>query len=373
MSVPVYKQIQTDIFSLISSGRLREGDRVASESEIMKKYYVSSITAKNALNALADQGLVHRVKGKGTFVVPSPFSVPVQQRKNTGITIGAAFPGTVIYIQYLDEYCQQNGMSLYIRYARESSEIEAEILQRFADDGISGILLFPAVSETSNPCVTRLVKEKFPIVFLDRYLPNVESSHVVADNRQGACLATEYLLNAVGRNVTILHFPPCNNTVIDRLAGFRDAFRAAGEKADDSNICAIDDLKLLNKESEERIKHIHSRIVAHLRENSNIRGFFATNLEIAQVSYYTVRLLGFTPGVDFHIVSFDNPYLPGIHFIKQDFRRMAESAMKLLRRQIDGDFTVVHDRVPTRFTHMDISPTSLNDLQDLGKYLNSNT
>lgn len=59
----MYKKIQQDLFNMIASGQLREGDRIPSESELVEQYYVSAITAKNALNSLADRGLITRVRG----------------------------------------------------------------------------------------------------------------------------------------------------------------------------------------------------------------------------------------------------------------------------------------------------------------------
>jgi DNA-binding LacI/PurR family transcriptional regulator len=371
MSIPLYKQIQKDIFQMIASGQLREGDRIASESEIMKQYYVSSITARNALNSLVDQGLARRVKGKGTFVSSSAFSVS-PGRCYMGISIGAVFPWTVPYIQYMDEYCQQRGFGLYIRYTRDSPDTETILLQRLANEGITGILLFPAVSEESSPAAEQLARNKMPFVFLDRYLPGMNRSLVVADNRQGARLASEYLLNTVGANIAALHFPLCNNAVIDRLAGFREGFEQACEPFNPFNTCVIDDLLLLDQDSQFRIERILSVISAYLRANSGIRGFFAVNAEIAQVAYYAVRQLGFIPGSDFHIVSFDNPYLPGVHFIQQDYRYMVKSAIDLLCRQFNGDFTVVRDLVKTRFTYVDTQPSGPNSLQYLVKSPNHN-
>ena len=80
MSLPMYKKIQQDLFHMIASGQLRKGDKVPSESELMEQYYVSAITAKNALNALADQGLIVRVRGKGSLLMPALILFPGQRR-----------------------------------------------------------------------------------------------------------------------------------------------------------------------------------------------------------------------------------------------------------------------------------------------------
>ena len=48
-----------------------------------------------------------------------------------------------------------------------------------------------------------------------------------------------------------------------------------------------------------------------LRKYNQLQGLFCANAEIAQIAYYAVIQMKRTPGVDFEIVSFDPPYLPG--------------------------------------------------------------
>ena len=74
-------------------------------------------------------------------------------------------------------------------------------------------------SETAPP---------YPLVFIDRYLENTGGSYIISDNRQGSRLAADYLLNAVGEQIAILHFPLCNSTVTERYESFRAAFTSSG-------------------------------------------------------------------------------------------------------------------------------------------------
>ena len=48
--IPAYKAIQRDIMDRISDGRLRPGDRISTEAELMQQYGVSRITAQRALS-----------------------------------------------------------------------------------------------------------------------------------------------------------------------------------------------------------------------------------------------------------------------------------------------------------------------------------
>lgn len=67
--IPKYYQISQEIFGLIESGALTPGAKAPSENEIIEQYKVSNTTARKALQELEKNGVVSRVKGKGTFVL----------------------------------------------------------------------------------------------------------------------------------------------------------------------------------------------------------------------------------------------------------------------------------------------------------------
>ncbi|MGA9672855.1 MAG: GntR family transcriptional regulator [Terracidiphilus sp.] len=67
---PAYKKIQTAIRGRIDSGELKPGDVVYSERELARIHCVSLMTARHALAGLAQEGIVERRHGAGTFVAP---------------------------------------------------------------------------------------------------------------------------------------------------------------------------------------------------------------------------------------------------------------------------------------------------------------
>ena len=66
--VPLYQQIFVILQNKIQSGELAPGDPVATEQELCAEFAVSRITARRALNELAERGLVERQRGRGTRV-----------------------------------------------------------------------------------------------------------------------------------------------------------------------------------------------------------------------------------------------------------------------------------------------------------------
>jgi DNA-binding GntR family transcriptional regulator len=65
---PLYEQIAAAIRSAVTSGEVRPGYRLPSESSIVQASGVSRLTARRAVQLLASEGLVTVVQGRGTFV-----------------------------------------------------------------------------------------------------------------------------------------------------------------------------------------------------------------------------------------------------------------------------------------------------------------
>lgn len=70
-SVPQYRRIADTLTRSIRSGALEVGGRMPSERELSAEFGVSRMTARGALKALVDQGLVASVEAKGYFVAAS--------------------------------------------------------------------------------------------------------------------------------------------------------------------------------------------------------------------------------------------------------------------------------------------------------------
>jgi GntR family transcriptional regulator len=66
--IPLYYQIMRDLKEQIIAGKLPPGRRLPSEAELTKRFEVSRVVVRRALQILDDQGLIRREKGKGSFV-----------------------------------------------------------------------------------------------------------------------------------------------------------------------------------------------------------------------------------------------------------------------------------------------------------------
>ena len=66
--MPLYDRILDTIHTQITDGTLSEGTMLPKETELCKAYGVSRTTVRTALLKLQNEGLIKRIKGKGTIV-----------------------------------------------------------------------------------------------------------------------------------------------------------------------------------------------------------------------------------------------------------------------------------------------------------------
>lgn len=67
--VPPYRQIAEIIRGQIKSGQYPKGARIPTESEIVEAWEVARTTARRAIALLREEGLVHTVPQRGTYVL----------------------------------------------------------------------------------------------------------------------------------------------------------------------------------------------------------------------------------------------------------------------------------------------------------------
>lgn len=66
--LPIYHQLYEILRANIVNGNWQPGDMLPSESELIEQYSVSRVTVRQAFDALVNEGLVNRQRGRGTFV-----------------------------------------------------------------------------------------------------------------------------------------------------------------------------------------------------------------------------------------------------------------------------------------------------------------
>lgn len=73
-----YLNIYNELMNLIEKGEISPGEKLPSENELMDIYNVSRDTVRKALELLENNGYIHKIKGKGSFVLDiNKFDFPI--------------------------------------------------------------------------------------------------------------------------------------------------------------------------------------------------------------------------------------------------------------------------------------------------------
>jgi DNA-binding GntR family transcriptional regulator len=67
-STPIYKQIENGIMNALDSHILRTHDLLPKEDDLCEFFSISRTVVRQAYQSLEDQGVLYRIKGKGTFI-----------------------------------------------------------------------------------------------------------------------------------------------------------------------------------------------------------------------------------------------------------------------------------------------------------------
>lgn len=205
-SLPLYRQIKEDLLAQIDQGILRPGDKIPTEYELIRKYQVSRITVSKALNDLKADGLITRFPNKGSFVSQSP-GFPPQPVSSSCVPSGtdhALRPEIACILPTIaDQFALSlvNGISSvfsegsYICHLFQSRTPETEnyLLQLCLDTNISGLVLFPRDQPFFSDQLMLMQLKKYPLVLLDRYLPRLNTSYVIGDNKTGGAMCLKHL------------------------------------------------------------------------------------------------------------------------------------------------------------------------------------
>jgi len=67
-ALPMYSEIASVLLNRIQSGQYERGMRLPTEDQFVEMFDVSKITIRHALSQLTEEGLIVRLRGRGTFV-----------------------------------------------------------------------------------------------------------------------------------------------------------------------------------------------------------------------------------------------------------------------------------------------------------------
>lgn len=227
--MPKYAQIKSDLRLQIMQGEYTPGQPFVTQQQICDIYGVSMLTAARALKELEFEGLVTRVRGRGTFVAETTPSVPSDSvRKIVCIVPGLTSGHVSNFVRGLETQCVDNGYDLMLADSHGSAERQSNALARAATSQVAGVVIYPVDGAGDIADVSKLRNAGIPIVFADRYWPEFPADAVVMDDFAIGYELTRTLIERGHSRILTLWVEVSCTSVRDRLAGHTRALQEAG-------------------------------------------------------------------------------------------------------------------------------------------------
>jgi DNA-binding LacI/PurR family transcriptional regulator len=241
-SQPKYQQIMESLRQGIEAGRYRNGARLPSEAELMRRFGVSRMTVVKAMQHLQQEGLLVRRAGSGSYASEAdPNQKPI---------FGLIIPD-LGRTEIFEPICQgmsaspnASGHSLSWGHSAggESKEDEAENLcEQYIEQRVSGVFFAPVEFGPRREQINRRVLKalrnaRIPVVLLDRcvldYPSRSDYDIVGLDNRRAGYVMTDHLIRQGAKRVGFFALEGSAETVDDRIVGYREALYASGMTVD---------------------------------------------------------------------------------------------------------------------------------------------
>lgn len=317
--------------------------KLPSENELCEQYHMSRQTVRTALHLLAEEGLIEKRQGSGSY--------------STGL--GAMQNTIAVMVNYAEEYTTpaflaniksilaEKGYSTNVYSTHSRISEERQILEKLKDASIRGMIVEGSKTTLPNPNLSLyeyLMAKGISILFSGGMYPGLTGCVCIKDNNYyGGYLLAKHLIQ-MGHTQIAGIFKIDDQQGPERYSGFAAAMRDFGIPFPEDLIAwyTATDLEALEMRGDtgfltsfiRRCKGLYSSVIC---QNDEIAYWL-----IQELSYASIRV-----PEDISVVSFDNSYMSDLNSIHittlSHDRDPGSAAASTLLRMIQGETVFSED------------------------------
>ena len=296
---PKYQRIRDHLFAEISSGRLAPGDALPPEAKLAEILGLSRNTIRTALSELEEQGAIHRIQGRGTFVAEETRQQTSQQHDIFALIAPQLREG--FYPSLVHGFEQASvGTQHSVMVSNSGNDVgrQGDLVLQLIDRAVGGVALVP-VTSTSTPTyqIRQLQQHKIPVVFCHRTVEGA-SAPCVTWSGQEVGLRVGKQFHELGHRRIVCMFDHVTSLAQDYERGMRKAIEG---KEGTEVICVEYGAGLSGPLTADAIK----RSLTELMQRPNRpTAIFCGNLPDAEQIYLQSQTFGLTVPKDLSLIYF---------------------------------------------------------------------
>lgn len=228
----------------------------------------------------------------------------------------------------VQETARANGYVVWLAASEEDTSVEAAQVEMMTHHPVDGILLVP--SDSRHKYLKAIAAGATPIVTIDRPMEVATTDSVGVENRRGARMAVEHLLEHGYKRIACVAANSHLITIKERIAGYKESIR-------DAKLSYVKELHLSD----------HGSAKAALQELFRLRdrpeALFTTNNAATIWVIEALKDLKLEMGKDIGLVGFDDVdfytlLTPAVTAVRQPASELGNVSARLLLQRINGEF-----------------------------------
>ncbi len=199
-----WQEVRSYLLSQVSAGSFGPGDALPSENYLCDKIQVSRSTVRQAFRELEDEGIVYRVRGKGTFLTAAKSSSNSVSHEMFAVIVPGVrrslYPSLT---QGFDDFLYSESYQTMVCQTNNDVDKQGNIILRLLHRGIDGIAIVPSTSgKTPAFQIQLLIDNGIPVVLCHRGVEGVSVPTLTWDREEVGRMAGSLLLDSGHRDIS---------------------------------------------------------------------------------------------------------------------------------------------------------------------------
>jgi LacI family transcriptional regulator, kdg operon repressor len=227
----------------------------------------------------------------------------------------------------IEDICNEQGFHVIVCNADDNPEKEREYIEMLRAKQVDGLIIFPTGGNID--LYQKMVKEKYPLVFIDRIVDGLETSSIMLDNESAIKMAVDHFVDKGYERIGIMttslerHVTPR----VERINGFKKALLEKGLPVREEYTKSLE-LELIQD-------GLHDMLSSNEPPQALIAGNDLTLIEILRyIKSHQISLPTDLALIGIDDVSFASLFTPELTTVAQPTFEMGKQAAELLLNKI---------------------------------------
>ena len=336
-----HEQFRRSMIRRIETGRIGPSEPLPAETDLAREFGIARNTVRRAFGAMEEQGLIRRIRGKGTFVCPPTESGAAAAERLAAFALlvpDARRNFLPSLIQGFDECARTTHHQMIVCLSDNDTHVQGDVILQLIDKRVAGVAMVPSTPDpTPAYQVRQLQAHRVPVVYCHRPVEGVPAPLVCWRGPRVGRLAGQAVARLGHRRVGMLGVT--QRPLVEQYErALRTAVEEAGGTVDAAYLYPPGEHHTPDRELTGLAGEALSRLMG---PNGPPSALFCSDDDLAELAHRLLRERGLSVPADVSLVGFggrlrDTDFRTRLTSVTIDEEEMGRKAARLLDEMLRG-------------------------------------